>query len=105
MYVRRMEIDKAGDSSADGKQEAGRDDGVSDVTPNSLYHMPLNITIPFNRTDAYVNVYIQDFIHVSVPYKSGPKTEMLPYRFGHLYGLDWRTEDDPETRQALEDAY
>ncbi|KAF3143752.1 hypothetical protein TWF703_010158 [Orbilia oligospora] len=70
-----------------------------------MQNMPFNISIPINKSEVYVNVYVQDFIHVSAPYRSVFKTAMVPYRFGHIYATHFRNDDSPETRKELEDAY
>ncbi|KAF3938982.1 hypothetical protein ABW19_dt0203914 [Dactylella cylindrospora] len=94
------------DPAADSLESIFKDTIFAQKTaPNVLQSAPLNASIPFNRTDAYVNVYVQDFIHVSAPYRSVFKTAMVPYRFGHLYATHFRTGDTPETRKNLEDAF
>ncbi|KAK6498829.1 hypothetical protein TWF481_011402 [Arthrobotrys musiformis] len=83
----------------------GSDIYVSSSTPSVIRNTPLNISIPINKTEVYVKVYVQDFIHVSAPYRSVFKTAMVPYRFGHLYATHFRTGDSPEIRKELEDAF
>ncbi|EWC47275.1 hypothetical protein DRE_03394 [Drechslerella stenobrocha 248] len=92
------------------QKEAARSNSTSTISdalvaPNVTQRTPLNVCIPFNRSEAYVNVYVQDFIHVSAPRRTFSKDAMVPYRFGHIYPLEFRTGDTPETRKELEDAY
>ncbi|KAF3089099.1 hypothetical protein TWF569_009101 [Orbilia oligospora] len=97
---------RKGKNSKDRQGEVIRSDTcVSSSTPNIMQNMPFNISIPINKSEVYVNVYVQDFIHVSAPYRSVFKTAMVPYRFGHIYATHFRNDDSPETRKELEDAY
>ncbi|EPS45904.1 hypothetical protein H072_79 [Dactylellina haptotyla CBS 200.50] len=88
------------------QREASKSNPSGHVNPPSIVqHTPLNMTLPLDKSEIYVNIYVQDFIHVSAPYRSVFKTGMLPYRFGHLYATHFRTGDTPEIRKELEDAF
>ncbi|KAK6531705.1 hypothetical protein TWF694_002881 [Orbilia ellipsospora] len=79
--------------------------GTAGALPSIIPHTALNFSIPLDKSEVYTKVYVQDFIHVSAPYRSVFKTAMVPYRFGHLYATHFRTGDTPEIRKELEDAF
>ncbi|KAK6337803.1 hypothetical protein TWF696_001283 [Orbilia brochopaga] len=99
---------KAGSRARQRGAASGNSDAAvsgASSTPAVTQRTPLNISIPFDKSQVYVNVYVQDFIHVSAPYRTVGKTAMVPYRFGHLYATHFRTGDTPEMRKELEDAF
>ncbi|KAF3921329.1 hypothetical protein ABW21_db0209420 [Orbilia brochopaga] len=98
---------KAGSKARQRGAAAGRSENASDavIAPAVIQRTPMNVSIPFDKSQVYVNVYVQDFVHVSAPFRTVGKTAMVPYRFGHLYATHFRTGDTPEMRKELEDAF